>query len=167
MKVFLWGMPGSGKSTLGKKVAALLQLPFIDLDKLIEIQQQQTIASIFEQKGESYFRETEQQMLLSAIARHHHFLMATGGGAPCFFDNAQVMKTAGITIFLDMPMEDIARRMSKKGLNKRPLLSGLDQENMAQEFAARFQHRMPFYQQAHHIIKKDDMHPEHIASLVE
>lgn len=160
-------MPGSGKSTLGRKTANLLQLPFIDLDKLIEIHQRQSIASIFERKGEHYFRAIEKQMLLEAIANHRDFLMATGGGAPCFFDNLQIMKEVGITIFLDMPLADIANRMSKRGINKRPLLSGLDQENIEKEFAARFQHRMPFYQQAHYLIKKGDMHPEHIASLIE
>lgn len=159
-------MPGSGKSTLGKKAAALLQLPFIDLDKLIEAHQGQSIASIFEHKGEHYFREIEKQMLLEAITNHRDFLMATGGGAPCFFDNLQIMKKAGTTIFLNMPLADIANRMSEKGINKRPLLSGLDQENIAKEFTARFQHRMPFYQQAHYLIKKGDMHPEHIASLI-
>lgn len=166
MKIFLWGMPGSGKSTIGKKLAALLELPFIDLDKVIEEHEGQTIASIFESQGESYFRYIERQMLLKTIKRNKDFVMATGGGAPCFFDNIEKMKQAGTTIFLNMPMPHIIQRMSDKGKAKRPLLSGLDQDNLEKEFVARFAYRMAYYQQAHHEIKEGDMDPTHIASLL-
>lgn len=166
MKIFLWGMPGSGKSTIGKKLAALLELSFIDLDKVIEEHAGQSIASIFESQGESYFRYLERQVLLDTIKRNKNFVMATGGGAPCFFDNLEKMKKAGITIFLNMPMTHIVQRMSAKGKAKRPLLSGLDQNNLEKEFIARFEYRMAYYQQAHYEIKEGDMDPVHIASLL-
>lgn len=166
MKVFLWGMPGSGKSTIGKKLAVLLDLPFIDLDKVIEAHAGQSIASIFDSQGESYFRYLERQMLLNTIKSNKNFVLATGGGAPCFFDNLEKMKQAGTTIFLNMPMTHIVQRMSAKGKAKRPLLSGLDQDNLEKEFVARFAYRMAYYQQAHHEIKEGDMDPVHIASLL-
>lgn len=166
MKIFLWGMPGSGKSTIGKKLAALLALPFIDLDKVIEAHAGQSIASIFESRGESYFRYIERQMLLDTIKRNKSFVMATGGGVPCFFDNLEKMKQAGVTIFLNMPMTHIVQRMSTKGKAKRPLLSGLDQDNLEKEFIARFAYRMAYYQQAHYEIKEGDMDASHIASLL-
>lgn len=166
MKVFLWGMPGSGKSTIGKKLAALLALPFVDLDKVIEEHAGQSIASIFESQGESYFRYMERQMLLETIKRNKNFVMATGGGAPCFFDNLERMKQAGITIFLNMPMAHIVQRMSSKGKAKRPLISGLNQESLEEEFITRFAYRMAYYQQAHYQIKEGDMDASHIASLL-
>ncbi len=166
MKIFLWGMPGSGKSTTGKKLAKKLGLPFIDLDKVIEKHTGQTIASLFQEKGESYFRILEKNLLEETIQSQPAFVMATGGGAPCFFDNLQRMKEAGTTIFLNKSLVAIARKISKKGIAKRPLLAGMDQQNLEKELAAKFQHRMAFYQKAHYEIKEGDIDASYIASFI-
>lgn len=166
MKIFLIGMPGSGKSTIGKQLAIHLDLPFIDLDKEIERETGQKIRFIFQEKGEAYFRELERDTLHKLIHEHLSFVMATGGGAPCFYDNLRQMKEVGITVFLNVSPAAIARRMSKKGVKKRPLLSGMDQDNLEKEFAAKFQHRMPFYQQARYEIKEGHIDASYIASLI-
>lgn len=159
-------MPGSGKSTWGRKLAASLRLPFIDLDRIIEMHLGQSIAGVFQAKGEDYFRETERELLLKAIHHHRDFVMATGGGAPCFFDNLQQMKQAGTTIFLDVPFAEIIRRMSKKGRAARPLLAGMDQDNLEADFTDRFRHRLAFYQQAHHILGEDNLNVSSVISLI-
>lgn len=166
MKIFLIGMPGSGKSTIGKQLAVQLDLPFIDLDKEIERETSQKIRLIFQEKGEAYFRELERDTLHNRIHKYESFVMATGGGAPCFFDNLRQMQEAGITVFLNASPAGIARRMSKKGVKKRPLLSGMDLDNLEKEFTAKFQHRMPFYQQASYEIKEGDIDASYIASLI-
>ena len=148
MKLFLVGLPGSGKSTLGKQLAKRLDLLFIDLDDVIEAKAQQPIREIFAQQGEDYFREVEREALLNTISKNSDFVMATGGGAPCFFDNMLQMSQAGTTIFVDTPVATIAERMKKEGVSVRPLLHELDPDNFAEAFYQKFAHRLPYYRQA-------------------
>ncbi|MEM6841106.1 MAG: shikimate kinase [Bacteroidota bacterium] len=156
MKLFLVGLPGSGKSTLGKQLAGQIELPFIDLDDVIEAAAQQPIREIFAQQGEDYFRRLEQKSLLDTIAQNLEFVMATGGGAPCFFDNMQKMNQAGTTIFVDTPVVIITERMKKEGVAVRPLLHELNTDNFAEAFYQKFAHRLPYYQQAKITVTSED-----------
>lgn len=122
MKIFLVGMPGSGKSSVGKLLADRLKMPFIDLDAVIEEEAGTAIREIFNTKGESYFRELERTSLHKITAGHEKFVVATGGGVPCFFDNMNFMKQNGKVVFLDVPMAAIAQRLQNEGLAVRPLL---------------------------------------------
>src|SRR5690349_71191 len=111
MKVYLIGMPGSGKSTIGKQLAAALLLPFVDLDHEIERKELKSIAEIFSEKGENYFRHTESQMLQQWAGSARDFVMATGGGAPCFFNGLEIINNSGISVFLDVPVSELLRRI--------------------------------------------------------
>ncbi len=155
-KLFLVGLPGSGKSTLGKLLAKQLDLPFIDLDDVIEASAQQPIRKIFAQQGEEYFRELERETLLKTINQRDTFVMATGGGAPCFFDNMRQMNQAGTTIFVDTPTEIIAERMKKEGVAVRPLLHELDTDNFADAYYQKFAYRLPYYRQAKVTVTSED-----------
>ncbi|MEQ9442481.1 MAG: shikimate kinase [Cyclobacteriaceae bacterium] len=148
MKLFLVGLPGSGKSTLGKQLAQSLSLPFIDLDEAIEEQTRQPIRDTFAQRGEAFFRQLEQQTLQSIIHQQPSFVMATGGGAPCFSDNMDIMNQAGTTLFVDTPVSIIAERMLREGIAVRPLLQQLDANNFEQAYLEKFAYRLPHYQQA-------------------
>ena len=149
MKVFLVGLPGSGKSTLGEKLARHLHLPFLDLDTIIEQTAQQPIRTIFAQQGEAAFRQQERDALRQIIDQHAAFVLATGGGAPCFFNNLALMSQSGTTIFLDVPVEVIVQRMQGAQVTDRPLLQALDQTQLAREYTAKFEKRLPVYRQAH------------------
>ncbi|WP_439555512.1 shikimate kinase [Dyadobacter sp.] len=144
--VVLVGMMSSGKTTLGKKLARLLGFQFVDLDKLIEKDQQMDIPSIFSEKGESYFREVESRILKETAFRQH-IVLASGGGTPCFFDNMQVINAMGISVFLNVPAADLARRIESHGKDDRPILSGA--ASLRETLEQKIKERLPFYQQAH------------------
>src|SRR5579859_2734142 len=103
MKIFLIGLPGSGKTTMGKSLADALRLPFADLDVEIEKSEGLTVPQIFEKRGEDYFRAAESELLKKFTSSSGHFVMAAGGGAPCFNRNMTAMNQSGITVFLDVP----------------------------------------------------------------
>jgi shikimate kinase len=124
MKIFLVGYMGSGKSTLGKKLAHNLELEFIDLDSYIETEEGRTIPQIFEEDGEDYFRKLE-RVYLHRIIDNDNIIISTGGGTPCYFDNMEQMNDYGKTVYINMhPKALIPRLQSSSQL--RPLLNGLE-----------------------------------------
>jgi shikimate kinase len=150
-KIFLIGLPGSGKTTLAKQVAQQLNLPFLDLDKEIEKSNGKKVEEIFSEKGEPYFRKVEKAELEKFCQSTTNFVMATGGGAPCFEDNIEVMKRAGVVIFLDVSAKEISNRISKQSVN-RPLLKNETPESMKDRIEFLRSHRISFYRQAHHTV---------------
>lgn len=166
MRIFLVGLPGSGKSTLGRQLSRLMQVDFFDLDHEIVHVARMPISEVFQKQGEDYFRELERDTLDKLSLEHSSFVMATGGGTPCFHKNMDKMNHMGITVFIDIPSQMIIGRMSKKGMAARPLFSSLDPENMVAEFDQKFSYRMPYYQQAKINISGDYVTPERIMHLV-
>ena len=98
MKIYLIGLPGCGKSTLGKQLSQKLNIPFIDLDAQIEKEERMLIKEIFKLRGESTFRKIESHLLKKISEENEQFVMATGGGAPVFFDNME----AGRVLFWEI-----------------------------------------------------------------
>ncbi|MGF1636740.1 MAG: shikimate kinase [Cyclobacteriaceae bacterium] len=148
LKIYLIGMPGSGKSTLGKQLAKALKLSFIDLDSLIVEEEKAAITEIFSKKGEDYFREIEKFLLQKSSAERDNFVMATGGGAACFFDNMEYMNATGITVYIEVPSNFIADRLSSKGLSKRPLLRDKTGSELLNELDTKLKKRQYFYEKA-------------------
>ena len=111
---------GSGKSTLGLRLAQKAGLSFIDLDHYIETRFRKTINEIFTEKGEDEFRLIERNMLRE-IGEFEDIIIATGGGAPCFFDNIDFMNKQGVCIYLKTSPEALFRRLKQARAN-RPLL---------------------------------------------
>lgn len=138
-KIFLVGLPGSGKTTMGLELAVHLSMQFVDLDQDIEKLQKQAITTLFETKGEAHFRQLEHLQLKNVIGELPNFVMATGGGTPCFFDNMEIMKKSGETIFIDTPIESIKRRIEHDGT--RPLMKNNSLEGL-------FEQRKEYYLQA-------------------
>lgn len=148
-KIFLVGMPGSGKSTLGKDLAAQLELHFVDLDDEIEKVNGNTVREIFARRGEEAFRKLEQNEFERSIGKLSSFVMATGGGTPCFFDNLAIMKSSGLVMFLNISPKILAKRLlAGKGIEKRPLLKGLNENSIEGELSAKLEKRLPYYSQA-------------------
>jgi len=152
LKIFLVGMPGAGKSTLGRPLAEALLLPFVDQDKEIERRAGKTVQAIFAEDGEAHFRLLESEVLKHWAAIDMNFVMATGGGAPCFHDGMAVINAAGISVFLDVPVEELlSRTATDKG---RPLLQGEDLAEKKIKLTALYDRRQACYAQAEIVLKE-------------
>ncbi len=154
MKVYLVGMPGSGKSTLGKQLAVHLSIPFVDLDTEIERSEGKKIPDIFSTQGEAYFRKIESALLHQWAESKKDFVMATGGGAPCHHHGMDIINRTGTSVFLDVPVSEILERI--KNNNDRPLIAG-DLYEREQKLIEIAKVRLPFYRQAHIITDKIDL----------
>jgi len=156
MKIFLIGYMGAGKTTVGKLLAKKINYSFIDVDCFIENRYRQTIAEIFEEKGEAGFREIEHRVLEEIIS-YEKVVVSTGGGLPCFFDNMELMNQAGITIYLKENSNELVKRLISKN-QKRPLIKGKAPEELQTFIETSLKEREPFYNQARFIIDVKSCH---------
>ncbi|ALI98610.1 shikimate kinase [Rufibacter tibetensis] len=147
-KIFLVGMPGCGKSTVGKVLAQQLGHLFLDLDSLIEEQEELTVPQVFEQQGQTYFREAEARALRLAVASHKKIVLATGGGAPCFCDNMNFMVSSGLPVYLKLSPQELVQRLSPLDLQARPLLRDKTPAELLQYLTDTLHQRELFYDQA-------------------
>ena len=117
--IFLIGMPGSGKSSLGRRVANNLRIPYVDMDQRITSIVGCTVTEMFERYGEQAFRNAETN-LLAQLTRERPSIVSTGGGTVLRDVNRAIMRNHGIIVLIDRPLEDI---MSDIKLDRRPLLA--------------------------------------------
>lgn len=164
MKIFLIGMPGAGKSTLGKSLAEKLMMDFFDLDKEIEKREGMGVQEIFQDKGEVYFRAKEQETLREITAKHHSFMMATGGGAPCFHHSMDFMLAEGKVLFLDLNLTTIFQRVHNS--TDRPLLALQSNEALMERLSRLREERLPIYKKAHYIIEEKDLTLAYVMDLL-
>lgn len=157
-KIFLIGMPGSGKSFFGNRLKEYFDYPMIDLDKEIEAKEGTSITEIFALQGEEYFRKVEAQLLREISERHETLILSTGGGTPCFHDGISYMNETGITIFLETPKDVLIERLSRK--SHRPLMRG-DVEKSVDDLLSK---RLKHYQQAD--ITIDHRDPDLLVELI-
>ena len=150
-KLYVVGYMGAGKTTIGKLLAKKLDWSFVDVDGFIENRYHRTIASIFEEKGESGFREIERRALLE-ISGFEHTVVSTGGGLPCFFDNMEVMNQTGATIYLKASVGELTERINLNK-QKRPLLKDKSLEELRVFVETNLQKREIFYNQANYIVE--------------
>lgn len=141
-------MPGSGKTTLGRQLATHLHLPFIDLDHYIERKEGKSVRKIFEKTGESWFRKTEAVALRQATEEYEQGIIATGGGTPCFEGNMDFINRHGISVYIEVPIEEILSRMKAEGIAARPLLAGKTDVQLLEFFSETLTRRKQFYAKA-------------------
>lgn len=123
----LLGLPGAGKTTLGRRLATHYGRPFLDLDAAIAADAGCAIPAIFAAEGEAGFRTREAAMLRQVLAAPGPpLVLAAGGGTPCFHDNMTLLNAAGFTVWLDVPVPALAARLAAAGSASRPLLAAAE-----------------------------------------
>ena len=150
-KIFILGMPGSGKSTMARYLCSKTKFNYLDLDEEIEKKSQKSITEIFRDEGQDYFRSLETKLLKEIINKEKIFILSTGGGTPCFNKNMELMKKNGITIFLNTSIDTLIERVSRK--NKRPLFNS---KNIKETINNMFNERIKYYNQSRFSVKDND-----------
>jgi shikimate kinase len=145
MLIFLNGFMGVGKTYWGKQWAAENNFSFIDLDEAIEKKHGRTVATIFEQEGEQFFRN-EETAVLQGFSGRTNTIVACGGGTCAFNDNLSLMQRIGVTVFLKDDLENIVARLTNE-IAKRPVLAKLKMDNLQEAIGTLYNTRLPFYQQ--------------------
>ena len=157
--LFLVGYAGSGKSSLGRRLAHSLGYSFVDTDNRVEQSVGASIADIFYYEGEVYFRQAERDVLESLAQEDmsRGLVVATGGGMPVWQDNMEWMNSHGITIYLVRPAEQILSRLTDYGREKRPMFRGKSDEELRAFMAQQMTEREPYYTKAHIVVDCSSM----------
>ena len=164
MKIFLIGMMGSGKSYCSKLLAEKLKTRVYDLDFLIESNEEKTIAEMFEDDGEEYFRKKESE-ILRWFNEKKDCVVATGGGTPCFNNNIEWMNDNGITIWLNESIDVLVQRL-KPEKEHRPLIKDLTDEELGSFLSKKLEERKPYYSQATYIFEFSSMKIKDLIKLL-
>src|SRR2546423_633149 len=160
--VVLVGLMGVGKSTVGRRLAKRLGLPFVDSDSAIEDAAGYTAAEIFERYGEQDFRDGERRLVARLIDGEVR-VIATGGGAYVDPRTRQLLNERAITVWLDAPVEILAERTSKR--DTRPLLRTADPKATLERL---LEQRRPAYAEAHiHVKSGDGAHKEGVDPILQ
>lgn len=154
-RIFLIGYMGAGKTTVGRELAKELGLEFIDIDQYIQARYQKTIADIFDEIGESGFRELENK-ILQEVGQIENAVISAGGGTPCFHNNMDFMNRNGKTIYLKASPKILAQRLSTCK-DKRPLIRDKDEEQLYVFVEESLRNREPHYKKAHIIFETEEL----------
>ncbi|MFT5779339.1 MAG: shikimate kinase [Crocinitomicaceae bacterium] len=164
-RIILVGFMGSGKTTLGKKIAQSMGIPFIDSDQEIEEHFQKSIGEIFTENGESYFRTIETEYI-EALDLRDEFVLATGGGMPCFDRNMSMLNEIGTTFYLNQSPKELAHRLSHAKF-PRPLIEGLSEDELLPFIEDKLSAREEYYKMATIVLDQDEQTAETIEHLTE
>ncbi|WP_394760029.1 shikimate kinase [Flavobacterium sp.] len=158
-KIVLVGYMASGKTEIGKLLSKKLDLPFFDIDHLIENEVSKSINEIFEIKGEIFFRKKEHEVFEKTINSNKSFVLSLGGGTPCYANNHKFLnKDDVISIYLKGSVATLIDRI-KINKTKRPLLKDLEDDELTEYVAKHLFDRSFYYNQCKHTISIDNKSP--------
>lgn len=160
--IFLLGMPGTGKTYWGQKLAKAYELPFIDMDVYIENWQQECVSELFATYGEEWFRKCEHDALMQIIEKQpHNTIVACGGGTPVFYGNMDVMNKAGCTVYLRTALATLNDRVSAN--KDRPLFYVVDIKTRLHDI---FTARISIYEQARYVLDTENLSTANFAQII-
>jgi shikimate kinase len=160
VKIVLVGYMGSGKTTLGRLLSKQLKIKFLDLDDNIEKGESRSIANIFEDKGEIYFRKKESEYLNQILETKDSFILSTGGGTPCYGSNmTDILKATENVFYVKVSIPELVRRLSNEKAS-RPLISNFTKEELPEFIGKHLFERSYYYNMANYKITTDDKTPE-------
>ncbi len=161
-RIFLIGMPGSGKSSIARLWGISYNWQVTDMDTELA-RQYGSIADIFTNQGEAFFREKEHKLLQSLIAAGpQKSIIATGGGTPCFFNNIDLMKEAGCVVYIQAGIPLLLSRLQRSSI-VRPLLAGDQQQRLRELLSA----REPIYNNAHFSYPSESLTEATFAEIID
>lgn len=147
-KIFLMGMPGSGKTTVGKRLAKAMAYDFVDLDQYIEKRENCSINDIFRHQGEAYFRNSETEAIKEISLLTSKMIISLGGGTPCYNNNIDSLIKAGLCIYIKASEKLLLNRL-ENAKSQRPLFWGLTKQKIEKKLQQMINARAPFYERAH------------------
>jgi shikimate kinase len=164
-KIYLTGYMGCGKTTIGKKLSRSLGVSFYDTDILIEERTGLSVAEIFHQRGETYFREQEAGVL-DEILSIKNGIVATGGGFPCAEGRMQQLKKNGFVIYLHCSPKFLHSRLYQ-AVTDRPRLSGLTSMELLEKIISDLSVREVFYRMANLVMEADAKQAEDVHAMLQ
>jgi shikimate kinase len=168
MKIVLIGYMGSGKTSVGKKIAEVLDFPFKDLDFEIEQIEGCSIPEIFSEKGEIYFRKVENKIFKELLQQSGSFVLAIGGGTPCYGDAMSFLLEQKniVSVYLKTPLSVLVTRLLLEKA-KRPLLAHLNSEEGVNDFVRKHLfERGYYYNQASIIVENSKENVSEVAEKI-
>ncbi|MBC7641583.1 MAG: shikimate kinase [Flavobacterium sp.] len=165
-KVVLVGYMGSGKSFIGQILSENTHFLFMDLDNIIEQNQNCSVKTIFETKGEIYFRKLEHNLFKEIIHKNQNFVLSTGGGTVCFANNHELLESNDvISIYLYASIDTLYDRLVHEK-EKRPLLAHKTEPEMKEFIAKHLFERSFFYNQCQFKINVNNKSAHEIVSEI-
>lgn len=166
MKIILLGYMGSGKSTVGKILSEKTEIPFFDLDALIEEKEKTTIKQLFKDKGEIYFRKLESKYLSEFIQKSTDYILSLGGGTPCYANNHEKLQLPDVqSVYLKVSIQELVKRLGKEK-EMRPLIASLSEEELEDYIRKHLFDRNFYYHQAKLSLDTTNSTPEEVASVI-
>lgn len=168
MKIILLGYMASGKSTIGRLLAKIVDFRFIDLDLFIENKEEMTISEIFTKKGEVYFRKIENIYLKELLSNYNNCVISLGGGTPCYSTNMDLIMSNKETVcfYLKTSINEIVIRLMNEK-EQRPLVAQIESEESLKEFVGKHLfERNPFYLRSDFIIDTNQKTKENIVEEI-
>ena len=166
MVIALVGYMGSGKSTVGKALAAPLDMAFTDLDAYIEQRLGQSIPEVFQNKGELFFRKKEHELLREWLETNQSGVLALGGGTPCYAGNMELLlEYTPYVVYLQMSVPALADRLRTEQ-EQRPLVAHLPAEELPEFIGKHLFERAPFYARAPYTIACDQQSTDAIVQEI-
>ena len=164
MRYFIIGFKNSGKTTIGRQLAELMGLRFIDLDEYIEEREGKPVTEIYTRLGDEGFRRIEWKALRHAV-RDDNLVIATGGGAPCHCENMTLMEQHGDVIYLRVSDDTLVSRLTRAAID-RPIVKGKSETEL-REYVTGLRDRCEHhYERARYIVDGDNLNPADVADML-
>jgi shikimate kinase len=162
---FLVGLMGSGKTYWGNIISKNKEIVFLDMDELIEADLGMSVANIFSQFGETFFREKEAALIKQLVTTKHHTIIATGGGTPCFYNNMDLMNKNGITVWLNESADILNHRIKQSKL-QRPLVSNLQDAEIQPYLETLLKSRLQVYSKCKYHLTGTEINKTNLLKII-
>lgn len=165
LRVYIIGMPGTGKTHFGRLLSQSLKMQFFDLDEMLEKKEHASIRQIVADKGEPYFR-AEEHLMLKKTLNFNNCVISCGGGTPLHYNNIDIMKANGIVIWLNTDLQIIKRRIAQNS-TRRPLFLGMSEAEILEKLSVLYENRRKTYAKADIFIDHNQQHSVPLSVVIQ